>query len=188
MNNYEYIIASLPIPEKAGDVDADVLIDSIREACSERDRRWIDCISDSFNPDKLDEDFYIRALNGGNAFVRDYLGWDLGVRNTRVEFLNHALGRPAGMDAIILPGHEEFEGKAMVEAVLSRADILERERGLDDIMWEKADGLTALHVLDLDVILSFIAKIKISDRWNKLDPATGRAMFRRLVNEIRQSR
>ena len=55
-------------------------------------------------------------------------------------------------------------------------------------MWQKAEELTMLHLFDIDVILAFIAKIKITDRWNRLDPQTGRRMFRTLVEEIRQTR
>ena len=72
--------------------------------------------------------------------------------------------------------------------ILSGSDILARERGLDDVMWEKADSLTELDLFDIDIILAFIAKIKIADRWNKLDPETGRELFRRLVSEIRNTK
>ncbi|MBO5651574.1 MAG: DUF2764 family protein, partial [Selenomonas sp.] len=66
--------------------------------------------------------------------------------------------------------------------------IRARERGLDDIMWAKADELVQMHIFDVDIILAFIAKLKIADRWNKLDPESGREMFRRLVQEIRNTR
>ena len=55
-------------------------------------------------------------------------------------------------------------------------------------MWEKADSLTELDLFDIDIILAFIAKIEIADRWSKLDEDTGRELFRRLVNEIRNTR
>ena len=41
------------------------------------------------------------------------------------------------------------------------------------------------HYFDLTVILGFIVKLKIIDRWMKLDEATGREMFRELVDEVR---
>ena len=34
-------------------------------------------------------------------------------------------------------------------------------------------------------ILGFLAKLKITDRWLKLDPATGRKLFRRFTEEVR---
>ena len=38
---------------------------------------------------------------------------------------------------------------------------------------------------DLDAILGFLAKLKITDRWLKLDPETGRALFRRITEQVR---
>jgi len=188
VNNYEYIIASLPVPETAGSLDADALIEAIRNQCSESDNALIDFLVDGFDPDKLDAGFYGRALGSRNAFIREYFLWDLKVRNTKTAYLNSKLDRPAGQDVIDLPGADDYDERGEVEAVLSGTDILKRERGLDDLMWNKAEELTIMHLFDLDVILAFIAKIKITDRWNRLDPETGKAMFRTLVQEIRKSR
>ena len=93
----------------------------------------------------------------------------------------------APLDLIPAP-ETEFEGRAEVLEVLEQSDILARERGLDRLLWDKIDELTQAHVLDLDVILGMVAKVKITDRWNKLDPKTGRALFRSLVQEIRNTR
>lgn len=188
MNNYEYIIASLPVPdESAGTLNADAVLAEIKSLCSESDNKLIDMLLDAFSPDKLTAGFYEQALASRNAFLREYLLYDLRVRNTKVDFINRSLGRPEGLD--LIPGDdEEFDGRPEVEAVLEQKDILARERGLDRLMWSKADELALMHLFDLDVILAFVAKIKITDRWNKLDPQTGRELFRRLVEEIRKTR
>ena len=47
--------------------------------------------------------------------------------------------------------------------------------------------MTLLDSLDLEVILGFVAKLKIIDRWLQLDPDSGRALFRRLVDDIRST-
>ena len=189
MNNYEYIIASLPVPdESSGKLDAGAVLSEIKALCSESDNRLIDLLLDAFEPDKLDCEFYDRALASRNGFIREYLRYDLRVRNTKVEYINRTLGRPEDLDVMPEPGEAEFDGKAEVEAVLEQGDILGRERGLDKLMWNKADELVLMHVFDLDVILAFVAKIKITDRWNKLDPEIGRELFRKLVEEIRKTR
>ena len=72
--------------------------------------------------------------------------------------------------------------------MLNGGDILARERGLDDLMWQEIDELTRMDVFDIEAILGFTAKLKIIDRWNKLDPETGRELFRKLVDEIRKTR
>ena len=78
-----------------------------------------------------------------------------------------------------------FEEAAELDRILKQGDILSRERGIDDIAWKKVDELTVFHYFDMTVILGFIVKLKIIDRWMKLDEATGREMFRRLVDEVR---
>ena len=70
--------------------------------------------------------------------------------------------------------------------ILHDSDILRRERNLDDLCWEKIDELTGMEVFSLDCILGFVVKLKIIERWTALDPQTGREMFRKLVDEIRQ--
>lgn len=72
-------------------------------------------------------------------------------------------------------------------AVLENGDILRRERGLDDLMWKRIDEITVMDVFDIEAILGFIAKLKIIDRWDRLDPETGRELFRKLVEEIRST-
>lgn len=188
MNNYEYIIASLPVPETAGALDASALVEAIRSQCSPADNALIDILTDGFVPEKLDAAFYGKALSSRNPFIRDYFLWDLQVRNTKTEYLNAKLGRPAGMDLIDLPGASDFDEKPRVQEILSDSDILRRERGLDDLMWNKAEELTLMHLFDIDVILAFITKVYITSRWTGLDPETGRAMFRSLVEEIRKTR
>ena len=191
MNNYEYIIASLPVLSEgsAGKVDADALVAEIRGHLSPRDNALMDLLLEGYGDGTQDAEFYRRALGCSNGFLRKFFEYDLAVRNAKVDYLNRALGRPEGMDKVVL-GEEEpdFDGRAEVDAVLNGSDILARERGLDDLMWQEIDELTRMDVFDIEAILGFTAKLKIIDRWNKLDPETGRELFRKLVDEIRKTR
>lgn len=188
VNNYEYIIASLPVPDKNEPLDAAALVEEIRSHLSDYDNSLMDLLLGGFDIDALDEEFYKKALKSRNAFIREYFLWDLRVRNTKTKYLNTKLGRTTGMDVIDLPGALEFDAYRDVRAILMSSDILQRERDLDSLMWDKCDELTMMHNFDVDVILSFTAKLMIADRWNKLDPATGRELFRSLVEEIRKTR
>ena len=194
MNNYEYIIACLPVLDRDADhpgaLDADAVIGEIRERLDASDAAVLDFMLQGYDNETLGEEFYSRALRHGSRFIREYFTLDLNVRNTKVEYLNRALGREPGKDMLVLPGREDidFELKPEVEAILSGTDILQKERGLDDIMWAGAEELTIMEVFSLDAILGFVARLKIIDRWLKLDPVTGREMFRKLVEQIRNNR
>ena len=196
MNNYYYIIAGLPDLSKywvRGEKDADAILDEIKEQCSVRDRAVIGFLEKGYVDEELTPEFYAEASASRNRFIRKWFQFDLAVRNAKVKYLNNALGRDSGKDVISLKDDEgiaregtwEFEEEGKLELILEGKDILAREKGIDDLYWAKADELAVFHYFDLTVILSFIVKLKLIDRWMKLDEATGREMFRELVDEVR---
>lgn len=190
MNNYEYLIASLtditPDWKDSGEMSGDAFVDWLREGCSDSDRKLIDFLREGFAAENLNKDFYLRALSHRDRFLREYFRFDLNVRNAKVEYLNRELGRAAGTD-IFLTDENGFEEEARLGAVLGSGDILSREKGIDELMWEKIESLTTFDYFDIDAILGFIAKLNIAMRWNRLDPETGREMFSRIVKEVRGS-
>ena len=198
MSNYEYIVASLPditTGWKFGEKGPEDYIEEIVSLCSDKDRELIGFFLDGYRDESLCTDFYARALTHDNVFIREFFRFDLNVRNTKVNYLNKALDRPAGKDILTFPEEtdqkildavgEEFEESADLESVLNLGDILSRERGIDDLVWEKVDSLTTFNYFDIDAILGFIAKLNLVARWFKLDEQTGREMFKKLVDEVR---
>ncbi len=191
MNNYEYVIAGLPLLQssstKGRHADTAALIDEIRSQLSGKDNSLLDFFLSGYDEDSLGADFYKAALSHRNSFIREFFAYDLLVRNTKVEWINSTVGRPEGTDVIgIDDGQEDGETlRQEVRSVLDCGEILRRERGLDELMWRKADELTLWSLFDVDVILAFIAKLKIVQRWERLDPETGQEYFRKLVQEIR---
>ena len=200
MNNYEYIVASLPditTGWKFGDKGPEDYIEEITDLCSDEDRELIAFLLDGYREENLGTEFYAKALTHTDAFIREFFRFDLNVRNTKVNYLNKALGRPSGKDILSFPEEtpqrildaaaEEFEEKADIESVLNSGDILSRERGIDDLVWEKVNSLTTFNYFDIDAILGFIAKMNIVARWFRLNEQTGREMFKKLVDEIRST-
>lgn len=198
MNNYEYIIASLPditTGWKFGEKGPHDYIEEVISSCTEKDRKLIEFLMSGYLDENLNPEFYLKALTHKDKFIREYFRFDLNVRNAKVKYLNKALGRPADKDVLSFPEgtpeqvmefiSEEFEEAAALDNVLGAGDILSRERGLDDLMWAKIDNLTLFNYFDIDVILGFLAKLNIVARWFKLDEQTGREMFKRLVDEVR---
>lgn len=191
MNNYEYIVASLPVIEPGSRLGsssaANAIIDDIREQLSNKDNAIVTMLLDGFDPEKLNAGFYRACLGSGSRFLREYFLFDLFLRNTKVEYLNASLGRPEGKDVLLLEELEdyEFEQKEEIVEILSGTDIIGREKGLDMVIWEHVEEVTTMDVFDMDAILGFIARLKIIDRWDKLDPETGAELFRRLIKEIR---
>jgi len=186
MNNYVYIVSSLPVLTPDAALDADAVINEILEQLSEHDRETVALLLDGFDGKKLTADFYRKALESGSPFLRAWFGFDLDVRNAKARFLNRSLGRPEDKDTVVLDEEERvFDEARELDEILAGGDILGREKELDEMAWSKIDTLTTFDYFDLDAILGFIAKLKITDRWLKLDPETGRALFRRITEQVR---
>ena len=199
MNNYVYIIAGLPdfTPDwRQGEKSLDEYFDQVRELLSAKDNEIVDFIIRGFDKDQIGLDFYKEALAYRIGFIREFFQFDLNVRNQKVRYLNQALGRAPEKDVLSLrdpeveetglePEEPEFKEAAVLQSILEGNDILSRERGIDDLYWDKIDELTLFDYLNFDKILGVVAKMMIIRRWLILDEETGRAMFKKLVDEVR---
>ena len=199
MSNYVYIIAGLPdfTPDwRQGEKSLDDYLEQMRELLSARDNETLDFIIKGFDKDQIGPDFYKEALSHRNGFIREFFLFDLNARNQKVRYLNQALGRTPEKDILSLrdpeaeetglePEEPEFKEAGRLQVILEGRDILSRERGIDDLYWEKIDEITVFDYLNFDKILGMTVKMMIIRRWLILDEATGREMFKKLVDEVR---
>ena len=199
MNNYVYIIAGLPdfTPDwRQGEKSLDEYLAQVRELLSTKDNEVLDLILKGFDKEQIGLEFYREVLSGKVGFLREFFKFDLDVRNQKVRYLNQALGRDPEKDILSLrdsededtgvePEEAEFKESAKLQSILEGHDILARERGIDDLYWEKIDEITLFDYLNFDKILGITVKMMIIRRWLTLDEATGREMFKKLVDEIR---
>ena len=199
MNNYVYIIAGLPdfTPDwKQGEKSIDDYLDQVKELLSAKDNAVLDFIMKGFDKEQLGLEFYKEAFAHRLGFIREFFRFDFDVRNQKVRYLNHALGRDAEKDVLKMTDPEaeengieqeepEFKESEKLQAILEKNDILSRERGIDDLYWDKIDELTLFDYLNFDRIMGVIVKMMIIRRWLILDEQTGREMFKKLVDEVR---
>ena len=199
MNNYVYIIAGLPdfTPDwRQGDKSLEDYLHQVKELLSEKDQETLRLIEDGFNKEKIGLEFYKEALASRSTFIQEFFLFDLNVRNAKVRYLNQALGRDPQKDVLSLadPDAEEqgieaeepeFKEAARLQGILEGKDILARERGIDDLYWDKIDEITLFDYLNFSKVLGLVVKMMIIRRWLLLDEEAGRAMFKRLVDEVR---
>lgn len=187
MNNYEYIIASLPVLQQDNfAVDCEAVIGEIKGQLNRQDNEVMDFLLDGWNEETLDRNFYEKASAHRCGFIREFFKFDLNLRNAKVEYLNKALGRPEGTDMIVLD-ESEAEEEDELASLFQAKDLLERERRIDDAVWSKVDEMTVMEVFSLEVILAFTVKLKIIGRWLQLDADTGRELLRKFVFEIKNT-
>lgn len=191
-HNYEYIIASLPVLSQDGwsasTLCEQEIMQDILEQCTASDRELIECLTSGWNEESLTPEFYSSMTRHRDPFLRRYFSYDLMARNAKASYLNRALGRPVDQDVLEVPGAMiDEEELSNMQNILSQQDLLERERGIDDAYWAMIDEAVIMEVFSIDVILAFVAKLHIVERWLRLDPETGRRLFRQLVDEVRGS-
>jgi hypothetical protein len=203
MSNFEYIISSLPYLtmdfKYAGQAGFNSVISDIKRDLDDHDDALVDFLIKGFSDKNLDADFYAAALRHRNRFLREYFRFDLNLRNAKVRYLNAQLGREPDQDVMTGEDPEaedvdidgfrftggEFEEALKVDNILAEKDLVSREKGLDDVLWDKIDSLATFHYFDIEAVLAYIAKLRIVTRWLKLDEEAGRDLFRRLLKDVR---
>ena len=204
MSNFEYIISSLPYLTQDYKYDQGegfyTVLEQIKENLGEKDAETLDFLLEGYDAKKLDADFYAKALKSSNRFIREYFRYDLNLRNAKVRYLNRTLGRAEEQDVLTGKGDEfeegldidgyrftggEFEEEQKVQSALESSSLLDRERSLDNICWEKVNNLETFHYFDITAVLAYVAKLHIVDRWLALDEEKGRELFHKLVQEVK---
>jgi hypothetical protein len=106
-----------------------------------------------------------------------------------VEFVANKMGRESANYKIQVNSnadpHLTEEQLQKLQAIFANRNILEKEQQLDKFKWDYITEMNEYGEFNMDVILAFLAKGKLIDRWNKLDKETGEQMFRKLVDEVR---
>lgn len=188
MNNYEYLIAGLPVLSQDWTAHSSLspssVIEEIRNGCSKKDNELIDTLLSGYQEENFNESFYSSVIKHKNSFVREFFSFDLRARNAKVRYLNDRLGRESDRD-IFLDVEPDSDDDDKLSTVFREEDLLKREKALDALTWDKVSDIVLFNYFDINVILAFIAKLEITDRWLRLDEAAGREMFRKLVDEIR---
>ena len=203
MSNFEYIISSLPYLtmdfKYAGQAGFNAVISDIKRDLDEKDQGLVEFLLKGFSEKDLDADFYAAALRQRNRFLREYFRFDLNLRNAKVRYLNAQLGRDPDMDVMTGEDPEaedvdidgfrftggEFEEALKVDNILAEKDLVSREKGLDDVLWDKIDSLATFHYFDIEAVLAYVAKLHVVTRWLNLDEEVGRDRFRRLLKDVR---
>ena len=72
-------------------------------------------------------------------------------------------------------------------ALEEEPDLLEREEETDILRWNYIDELNTFNYFTIEVLLGYLLKLSILERWSPLSPAEGREAFQSLVHTLEQS-
>jgi len=189
MNNYIYIVASLPLLNDNFETDSfsyAAVRQEIVEQLSETDIRLVELLEEGFNDEALNAEYYAKTATSKNSFIRDYFDFDARLRNMKAQYLAKRMGKQADNYLIEMP-EAEFNESADIHKILENEDFVTRELQMDRLKWNKASELTTFDYFNLNSILAFLVKAKLVQRWAELDTEKGEVMFRQLITEIRGS-
>jgi hypothetical protein len=187
MDNYVYIVAGLPELtsgfENTG-FDYAAVKESIMELLSEKDQQLVELMEEGFDENTLGADFYAKAAESKNRFIREYFDFDGRLRNMKVNYLAKRLGKASDPYLVNLD-EADFDEEAQIRDILANANFMEREQKMDELKWEKASDIARMDYFNMNTILAFLVKAKTVQRWAELDAEKGEEMFHKLVKEIR---
>lgn len=187
MNNYFYIIAGLPeLSDNFGETGLtyEKFVSEIRGQLSEKDNRMVDWLEFCFDENNLSSHYYREAGKSKNKFIREYITFDRNLRNILTYFIASSQDKKAEDYQIgeMDKGIDEFE---KIKSAYAISNIIEREKAIDKIRWNKINEIVCFEYFTIDNILAFLAKLKIIDRWSKMDKTEGARLFEQFVQEVR---
>ena len=187
MDNYVYIVASLPdiaVSYEGAPFDYTAVKESIVELLSEKDQKLVELLEEGFDENTLGAEFYKKAAESKNRFIREYFDFDGRLRNMKVAYLAKRLDKKGDAYLVDMP-EADFEEESQIKDVLANDDFVLREQKMDELKWEKASDIARMDYFNMNTILAFLVKAKTVQRWAELDKAKGEEMFRKLVKEVR---
>ncbi len=144
--------------------------------------------------------YYRYCATSGCRFVREWAEADRNLRNISVALTAKRKGLPVG-ERLVGGGEivaqlqrssaADFGLKGEVGYIdtligaLSEGDnLLEKEHRIDLIRWNMAEELATFDYFNVNMLLSYVARLCLVHRWAMLDGERGRKMFRRLVSSL----
>lgn len=137
-----------------------------------------------------------------NLFMREWFTFEKNLRNVlaaltarkfKIEISKVVVGEDEISKAIARSPSRNFgitEEFPFIEKVLQIFEIpqlAEREKSIDLLRWNYLDELNTFNYFSIEVILAFVIKLQIVQRWMNLDPKAGAEIFRKLLKDLENS-
>ena len=175
MDNYVYIVASLPeiaVSYEGAPFDYAAVKEQIVELLSEKDQELVALLEEGFDENTLGAEFYAKAAESKNRFIREYFDFDGRLRNMKVAYLAKRLDKQGEQYLVEMP-EADFDEESQIKEILDNADFVQREQKMDELKWEKASDIARMDYFNMNAILAFLVKAKTVQRWAELDKAKG---------------
>lgn len=165
MNHY-FLIASLPLLQLGQ--RPPIALPAFLQACGEH-----------LTPEQMAVLRDLLETDGRHSqdpFARAWFDCETELRNASVRL--RARRRGVSPESFLRPqsGGRVFLQTAVAEA-FQAPDPLEREKALDRLRWRLLDELAGLDPFSLEVVYSYVLKLRLAWRWASFDPDKGAALL-----------
>lgn len=146
--------------------------------------------------------YYDYLMHCGNKFVRMYAEFSMNIKNLvsaltcrkyGKEVAPEIIGNNAFSKALRTSNSKDF-GVTMeypyaekVISLMNNSSLVERERGLDLLLWDYIEETVVYEYFSMEKVLSFMLELMIVERWSKMNSESGRKVFMEVVDKFRRS-
>ncbi len=142
---------------------------------------------------------YMQKQN--NEFVKKWFNFELNIKNLLSAINCHKYGYPPETQLIKIPNNEiyyqlikqtpkaenlkhEIPFAEDIIKIAEKEGIKNKEIEIDKIKWNFIDENTFFHYFTIEKIAAFAIKLKISERWLKMEKEKGEKLLRKLIGNI----
>ena len=146
--------------------------------------------------------YYDSVLQVNNTFLKEWFKFNLHVNNIlsalnvrkyNLSKENVYLGSDYVSEALRKSSLKDFglgNDFQFMEKLLSideNSNSMEKEKAVDMLRWEFLNELNTFNYFTIEVLIAYVIKLFMVERWLQLDPETGRLMFKQIISELEKS-
>ncbi len=146
--------------------------------------------------------YYDYLMKSGSKFVRNYAEFVMNVKNLETALTCRKYGKEIAPEIVgdnvfskaLRTSNSKDFGLAMefpyaekVISLMGNTNLVERERGLDLLLWDYIEEAVVYEYFSMEKVLSFMLELMIVERWSKMSSESGRKVFMEVVDKFRKS-
>lgn len=146
--------------------------------------------------------YYDHLMKSGSKFVRNYAEFVMNVKNLETALTCRKYGKEVAPEIIgdnvfskaLRTSNSKDFGLGMefpyaekVIFLMGNTNLVERERGLDLLLWDYIEEAVVYEYFSMEKVLSFMLELMIVERWSKMSSESGRKVFMEVVDKFRKS-
>ena len=144
--------------------------------------------------------YYEYVLKTKNKFLRQWFEFNQNLNNIVIghncrkyslETEKQLIGDNFVTKAILISNAKDFGldvDLPYVSEIITLAEkdnLLAREKGLDQLKWDKIEEITLFDYFTIEVVLTYTIKLDMAYRWLELDEETSRQMFSKIIDDLK---